>query len=1480
VSRMRTQGPGKDTIDMDNLSTNHPNNSYTQPSFSTTLLLKHGRTSTSPIRTMTNGSIMNNSNINRLYNTLPATNVPTTEVNGNVTTTIETQGGEKFEVPLPFGYHLDLDFLRVCSDELVSGETLRKLKELKKQRRKERKTLEALMGIKQENKEKQRIVREMPPAMSPILQKKSPPTTLQLSQPDIIHSSELVREALRESMLSFQETLDKYREEAGDISDFDLLSHGVTSTPSNNKVTKFSTYPRQVQNLASPNDDLPGGKLSRQLSNSSISSISTSSSALPYNTPLTPEAYLASLPSCVTAKPDEMDTNSIVSISSEMSTATLRNVREQMARSLVKLKEYEKQVEAIPVLQVKLSVLKEEKRLLMLKLKAREAKLRKDRGEMYESDGAFDSMAFEEEMDTDDEDLDSRVAKMSHSLTGKYAVNNQNQRRARSESPYAKCATVHPEDFISFQRKRSTSCGFNSDSSDVSPSGGRKYYTQDSPEYAGKKAKFMRSAGQAKTPPVETREQGVNTDSLPAVPVATPTPEPVKSPQRVFTREKGSNTDPAPKSPPPVRKQHKGNNTLQIRSIPKGSSTELRMTDLISKDELESKIQDAVFRTEEDIMSCPLLQKAMQKVEEEALNGPEPKKEFFSIACQVGQENLRPFTIDMGVLCKIEDEEEKSIADSWCQVSPVPVKTQDASCGLSSVDRANLTRTVGVGECRIIEDPKEPNKSRTVGVVTEKWVEVIRASKQTDTEDFAYKDTESPRVADIPMETITERPDRRQRLSSLTSPCLRNSMSPSVSRRSSTNSPSVSRKSSAANTARTERAERVVDQKSQGTMTELEMKAKMPTKDVTVETERLETKSASTSALILPLSKALPPGSPLSTPEIEQRPPLNLNLCDKCDKDIHQVAAGIISGPPVSQAVQTPSLSTPWVSKIPRPCPMENPEVSRLKGATSTGNLSLSPRSQSPVPLTDRLQRSKSNLEPSNILSRYSNLGYSSRTPPPQRRDMGTPPPHPKSPAPGSKRAPSPLSRSPGPSMTSSYSAPSGDKKSLIPKFSPSGQRKTPTSTPSKFSNPTSPLAESKSLIPRVVTPPALRKMFPKNPEKTTGGSTEKNTARKQTYSRGQAGITNPDLDKIEEHPRRETVMQQVKKKISDIKEKLSGGESDSGDETETLDDTDRPDKPSGSFPLPGSALFTPIEPNRKKMEPSKEMKAALKVLNDSLSRGASRSNAQVTNAVNIIQQEWFKTSSTKQSNPLDVEDYLDSIEEMSKELLDQVINLSDVNGNTALHYSVSHGNFDVVAILLDSKVANANILNKAGYTCSMLISLANISNESHRAVVKKLFSISDLNLRASQHGQTALMLAVSHGRLDMVQLLTEAGADLNIRDEDGSTALMCAAEHGHLEIVKVLMQHPDINIGATDNDGLSALSVAMEAGHRDIGVLLYANMSFSRGTSPHSSIRMKKSSSRSSIVTGSQSTTPVPAPVSSPVPPTPPHRSRRNSTN
>lgn len=74
-----------------------------------------------------------------------------------------------------------------------------------------------------------------------------------------------------------------------------------------------------------------------------------------------------------------------------------------------------------------------------------------------------------------------------------------------------------------------------------------------------------------------------------------------------------------------------------------------------------------------------------------------------------------------------------------------------------------------------------------------------------------------------------------------------------------------------------------------------------------------------------------------------------------------------------------------------------------------------------------------------------------------------------------------------------------------------------------------------------------------------------------------------------------------------------------------------------------------------------------------------------------------------------------------------------------------------------------------------------------------------------SQAGQTALMLAVSHGRQEMVEALLACGADVNLQDEEGSTALMCACEHGRVETVKLLLAQPTCDVSIVDVDsGLS----------------------------------------------------------------------------
>ncbi|KAI1703405.1 ankyrin repeats (3 copies) domain-containing protein [Ditylenchus destructor] len=215
--------------------------------------------------------------------------------------------------------------------------------------------------------------------------------------------------------------------------------------------------------------------------------------------------------------------------------------------------------------------------------------------------------------------------------------------------------------------------------------------------------------------------------------------------------------------------------------------------------------------------------------------------------------------------------------------------------------------------------------------------------------------------------------------------------------------------------------------------------------------------------------------------------------------------------------------------------------------------------------------------------------------------------------------------------------------------------------------------------------------------------------------------------------------------------------------------------------------------------------------------------------AYKYVQHEWLKLSTRRNANAELVEAFIDALEGISPKLMEFVVNLNDQNGNTALHYAVSHENYDVISVLLDSKVMRVDEMNKAGYSAVMLAALCTIKNETELAIIQRLFNVGNVNAKALKHAQTALMLAASHGRVDTTNLLLNCGADVNIQDADGSTALMCAAEHGQKEIVKILLKRPNIDASLTDCDNQTALSIAVDNHHRDIGVLIYAHLNFSR---------------------------------------------------
>lgn len=70
---------------------------------------------------------------------------------------------------------------------------------------------------------------------------------------------------------------------------------------------------------------------------------------------------------------------------------------------------------------------------------------------------------------------------------------------------------------------------------------------------------------------------------------------------------------------------------------------------------------------------------------------------------------------------------------------------------------------------------------------------------------------------------------------------------------------------------------------------------------------------------------------------------------------------------------------------------------------------------------------------------------------------------------------------------------------------------------------------------------------------------------------------------------------------------------------------------------------------------------------------------------MSTVCQEWFRVSSRKSSSSEVVAAYLKALGAIQPQLLAMVVNLADRNGNTALHYSVSHSNFPIAKLLLDT---------------------------------------------------------------------------------------------------------------------------------------------------------------------------------------------------
>ncbi|KAL7297984.1 hypothetical protein TKK_0008994 [Trichogramma kaykai] len=158
-----------------------------------------------------------------------------------------------------------------------------------------------------------------------------------------------------------------------------------------------------------------------------------------------------------------------------------------------------------------------------------------------------------------------------------------------------------------------------------------------------------------------------------------------------------------------------------------------------------------------------------------------------------------------------------------------------------------------------------------------------------------------------------------------------------------------------------------------------------------------------------------------------------------------------------------------------------------------------------------------------------------------------------------------------------------------------------------------------------------------------------------------------------------------------------------------------------------------------------------------------------------------------------------------------------DLHGNNLLHYVTVCDNENITKKLLEAG-CDVNVINRYGET-----PLTTAIEFNNLKVAKVLLDAGAIHLNTDFDEEFGpLHMAVWYGYYDMVKIIIEAGADVNVVDEELSSPLHLAAkvEEYAYEITKLLLDAGS-NVNVVDHQAITPLHWAVSQGNYDVATLL-----------------------------------------------------------